>query len=88
MDTSVFQSFLLQDALMITYDANLPSSWYEMNAKPLTLYANYANRGNMTWNHSTTTMSKSVNNIIGADVYIDATMLKAMSFGGLGTGGS
>ena len=47
------------------------ASWRELNAKPHTLWANYADRGNMTWNQSTSNMSESVNNMIGAEVCHD-----------------
>ena len=47
------------------------ASWRELNAKPHTLWANYADLGNMMWKHFSSNMSESVDNMIGPEVYHD-----------------
>lgn len=41
-----------------------------LNKKPHKLWANYADRGNMTWNQSTSNFSESTNSMLGAEVWI------------------
>ena len=55
---------ICMDKLKATKEA----SWKGLNAKPHRLWANYADRGNKTWNQSTSNMSETINNMIGAEV--------------------
>ena len=55
-------------ASMDKLKANKETSWKALNDKPHKLWANYADRGNMTWNQSTSNMSETVNNMIGTEV--------------------
>ena len=48
--------------------ANKEASWKGLNDTPHKLWANYADRGDMTWNQSTSNMSETVISMIGAEV--------------------
>ena len=56
------------------YMANLkeikPVSAEALNKNPHNLLANYADRGNMTWNQSTSNFLESTNSMLGAEVWI------------------
>ena len=60
------KSFFL--ASMDKLKANKEASWKGLNDTPHKLWANYADRRNMTWNQSTSNMSETVNSMIGAEV--------------------
>ena len=47
-----------------------PVSDEALNKKPHNLWANYADRGNMTWNQSTSNFSESTNSMLGVEVWI------------------
>ena len=55
-------------ASMDKLKANKEASWKGLNDTPHELWANYADRGNMTWNQSTSNISETVNSMIGAEV--------------------
>ena len=55
-------------ASMDKLKANKEASWKGLDDTPHKLWANYADRRNMTWNQSTSNLSETVNSMIGAEV--------------------
>ena len=46
-----------------------PASAEALDKKPHQLWTNYADRGNMTWDQSTTNVAESTNSMLGAQVW-------------------